>query len=344
MPKKYSQHQFKQQLETTYGIFPVGDPEPDYKWLWNHRGRDGGRLLSIIQHTNTTWRDIADVLKKVLSLGRALTEEKFRLLYGVEEGRSRWQAYKHKQAASNTFEYKQQNHGWSRQQYDAYNARRAVTLENMTLRYGELEGTKRFDAYRKRQAYTNTKSHLGERYESINRLKSHSIKTYLLRYADAVVAEEKLLQFWQHKKSGKFYSKVSQDLFRQLATHILFAQHTLYFAEHNHEYVLVLPEISRVFKYDFVCPALKICVEFHGDIFHGNPHTTRPDDILTFQKIPAYQMWALDQLKQDMLYSHRGYKTIVIWESSYRQDPLGTAERIIEWVQSNTSTITPSSV
>lgn len=344
MPKKLNDHQFKQRLETTYGYFPEGTPLPDFKWIWNHRGRNGTRLFAVVRHMNTTWRDIENVLKQILSLRTAITEKKFLLLYGETEGRTRWEEYKRKQTLSNTFEYKQQNHGWTRQQFDAHNASRAVTLDNMIQRHGAAEGKIKFDKYRQRQAFTNTKAHLGERYEAVNQRKSHSIGTYLLRYNDTLLAETKLMQFWQHKKSGKFYSKISQELFRRLASREPFSLHQVYFAEHNHEYVLVLPEINRVFKYDFVCPALKLCVEFHGDIFHGNPAFTKPDDILTFQKIPAHQVWAFDALKQDMLYSHRGYKTVVIWESSYRQDSEGTIERIIEWTHSNTQTNSPSNV
>ena len=60
---------------------------------------------------------------------RVNTLENFIDKYGEIEGEIRWQQYKDKQAYSNTFEYKRDKYGWSRERYEKYNKTRGSSGE-----------------------------------------------------------------------------------------------------------------------------------------------------------------------------------------------------------------------
>jgi G:T-mismatch repair DNA endonuclease (very short patch repair protein) len=74
---------------------------------------------------------------------------------------------------------------------------------------------------------------------------------------------------------------------------------------------------------DVCVPDLKLIIEYHGDIFHGNP-----DVYKSYQKpnpwsdLTAGEIRELDRIRQKVL-EERGYKVIVIWENNwefYRQE------------------------
>lgn len=95
------------------------------------------------------------------------TQENFIKQFGKEEGIKRWEQYKEKQAYSNTFEYKHQKHGWDKNQFNAYNRSRAVTLENLIKKHGEVKGVERWNSYIERQRYTTSKEYFIKTYGEI---------------------------------------------------------------------------------------------------------------------------------------------------------------------------------
>lgn len=61
--------------------------------------------------------------------GRTL--EYFINKYGYDEGNKRWESYKHKQAISNSFEYKKNKYNWTFNDFKNFNKSRAVTKDNL---------------------------------------------------------------------------------------------------------------------------------------------------------------------------------------------------------------------
>lgn len=270
---------------------------------------------------------------------RAITLENCIKRFGEEQGKIRFEKYCEKQAYTNTYEYKLKtgkikNH----EEFEQYNKSRATTYDNLLKKYGEEEAIKRWDEYRKKQAYTNTKEHLGDNYEYINFLKSHTFDSYLVRYKDEEIAKQKLDEYFS--KSSLNYSKISQKLFKTIIELYPFKdyQDSIYFAEYNKEYG-VYNEITKKYNlYDFVCTELKFVIEFHGDHYHGNPKIYRPQQKLRGKgctKITAEQAWAKDENKKNNIIRNRNFIYICIWESDYKTDPEYTANRIIEYVKEN---------
>lgn len=294
----------------------------------------GRRFSAVLYHKPKTIEEIIRVCETVKSFGRGVTKAALEYCYGAEDGLSRWNSYRETQAITNTFEYKSKKYGMSEQEFEAFNKSRAITEENLINRHGRERGLEIWNDYRERQAYTNTKEHLKDRYESINMKKAHTFDAYLLRYGDAETAKQKLHEY--HSKRNDFYSKLSQSLFFELLKSPIFSNRKVYFAEYDGVYGVYSHSQNRYYKYDFVCPDLKLCIEFNGDHYHGNPKMYMPNDFLKGRgqsTKTAAEAWKSDELKQLAIFEERGYSTIIIWESDYITNNLETLNRVLEYAK-----------
>jgi hypothetical protein len=126
------------------------------------------------------------------------------------------------------------------------------------------------------------------------------------------------------------YSKISQHLF-----HILLNSYEvddrvkIMFATHNGEFKLNKCENEGgIWMYDFTDVKNKKIIEYHGDMFHGNPKKYLAEDYPhPFRKtITAQEMWDKDKKKMDIAYQN-GFEVLVIWDSEYRW---GNKQKIID--------------
>jgi hypothetical protein len=117
------------------------------------------------------------------------------------------------------------------------------------------------------------------------------------------------------------YSKISQDLFNVLLeTYDIDNRNNIYFATHNKEYKLDKCESEGgIWLYDFTDINNKKIIEFHGDMFHGNPKKYKATDYPhPFRKsITALDMWNKDKRKLNVAIEE-GFDVLVIWDSEYR--------------------------
>jgi hypothetical protein len=263
---------------------------------------------------------------------RKITESNMIKKYGTCLGKKKFEEYREKQTYSNSFEYKKKKHNMSLDEYDLFNKSRAITLENLSKKYGKEEGLTRYISYCEKQAYTNSKEYLSEKYESVNKKKSHTIENYQRRFG----IEEGKAQFEKYiNKVCPPYSKISQELFFSLLERKDIFGERIYFAEHNHEYGVLDTTKGSYKKYDFVSLDANLCIEFHGDHYHGNPNIYLPHQKLKGRgqnQKSAEDVWKIDEYKKNLLKESRNIDTIVIWESDYRRDKTKTVERIIDYV------------
>jgi len=115
------------------------------------------------------------------------------------------------------------------------------------------------------------------------------------------------------------YSKISQDLFYKiLEIYDISNRDKVHFATHNSEFKLTKKE-GGVWLYDFTDIKNKRIIEFHGDMFHGNPNKYKADDYPHpfIKTITAQEMWDKDELKLNCA-KQNGFDVLVIWDSEYR--------------------------
>jgi hypothetical protein len=115
------------------------------------------------------------------------------------------------------------------------------------------------------------------------------------------------------------YSKISQELFYSILEHYeINDRENIHFATHNKEFKL-LKKDGGVWLYDFTDIKNKKIIEFHGDLYHGNPKKfTSTDCPHPFRKdITAQEIWDKDELKINIA-EENGYEVLIIWDSEYR--------------------------
>ncbi|MDD5150424.1 MAG: hypothetical protein PHC28_08055 [Flavobacterium sp.] len=264
--------------------------------------------------------------------GRGVTLEKQIQKYGIDEGTTRFNNYREKQSYSNTLDYKKEKYDWDENDFSEFNFRRAVTLNNQIKKYGIEEGTKRFNIYRDKQAYTNTKEYLGDRYESINAQKAHTLDNFISRYG-MIDGEMKFQNYINNVVCG--YSKQSQELFNILLVSGYFGNN-VYFATYNNEYGIYDKQNNSYKKYDFVSLDLKVCIEYNGDHYHGNPSIYLPSDHLKVRgmtHLTASEVWEKDTYKINLIKTERNIDTIVVWESEYLNNKEELIERLIKYAK-----------
>ena len=254
--------------------------------------------------------------------------------HGHAEGTDRWRLYRERQAYTNTYKYKQEKHGMSKEEYDIFNKSRSVTLEHMISKHGHAEGTDRWNVYCDRQAYTNTLPYFIEKYgkdgyskwKLVNSKKAHTLANYTERHGKK--AADKLAAFFQ--KSTTFYSKSSQLLFKALDVS---GNDELYYATLDDEYGIMAGD--RYLKYDFVCirDGEKYCIEFNGDVFHANPSIYSANDQPNpYTDDTSLEIWEFDKMKTDAIINE-GFKLLIVWESDYSNNPDAVIDQCNEFLR-----------
>lgn len=249
----------------------------------------------------------------------AMTKDNMISKYGLEEGTMRWEEYCHKQSTTNTFEYKRDKYGWTREQFDEYNKSRAVTKENLIRRHGEELGLKKWEKYCKRQSLTKSWEYMVEKYgeeyaRNVNMSKSLTLKNFIRKYG----VEEGNVRWKEYVSNSKRgYSEVSQIIFYKIKEVLDNRGMDCRFALNGGEVSYELSS-DRVVFLDFFIPELNLCIEFNGSIWHGDPNIFNDDDRPNPHR-PEYTAKILrdmDQSRYNILKDIYDIDTEVIWESN----------------------------
>ena len=266
-----------------------------------------------------------------LSKKTAITLENFIKKYGEVEGKNKWNTYREKQAISNSLEYKKEKHGWTSDQFDAFNKSRAVTLENMIIKHGETKGIELWSQYCDRQKYTKTKEYFISNYGEVNGLQKYlEINRKKSEPHDPKLLSEKLgisidqaVDVIANRGSYKYTSLLEQEFINLLELRIGPLDHTS----------LKLPfgrwidSISKYVVYDI---KHKDCIiEFNGDYWHANPKIYNKTDLI--RGTPASDIWKKDSIKINEA-TKLGYRTLIVWESDFIKNKQAIVEETAKWI------------
>ena len=232
----------------------------------------------------------------------AMTKEHMVEKYGEEKGSAIWENYCKRQAETNTYEYKRKKYGMNKREFKEFNLSRAVTKNNLVKKYGEEEGKRRWDEYVEKQKITKSWDYMVEKFgeekaREINLKKINSSTTYKRCGLTAV-------------------SKISQKFFNEIDKLISKTYKTFY-ASKNREYDLIVNK--KFCSLDYYIPELKICIEFNGGRYHGDPRIFKDDEICNpFKELTAKQLREKDQERYKALEKEYGIRTFVVWELDYK--------------------------
>ena len=253
--------------------------------------------------------------KKICSQTVGITEDVMIRKWGEDEGKKRWKSYCDKQAETNTFDYKQEKYGWSKEQFKEFNKSRAVTLELCIERHGEEAGRKMWDEYCERQRYTNSLKYMIEEYGEEKGTKK--FKDFALARANSGAAG---------------YSEISQELFFNIINKIQRTDN-IFFYKLNKEYS-VQYSTTAVFNLDFYDKTKNLVIEFLGDYWHANPKIYEAEAVFNRSKTPilAKQIWKYDkQRKRNICKVLNNPIYIEVWESDWKENPDKVMEEILKY-------------
>lgn len=269
---------------------------------------------------------------------RTNTLDHFISKYG-DEGASRYEQYKQFQSTKNTFEYKAAKYGWSREQFDAYNASRAVTLSNTISRHGETEGRKKWANYVEHQRSAGISLEWfiekhgvdkgTELHNQVQKAKSHSLESYIQRYGP-VVGKQRHME-WITKKCSMLLQHTSAAE-RQFAAEVTTVIDCRAYSALTDQYKIWDPVTKRIYCYDLVFPDLRLAIEYHGDYWHCNPAQYDANFVHPTTGQLASTIWKQDELKQNALRA-RGFESIIVWDSDWKRDKAKILEQIQEYVK-----------
>ena len=242
--------------------------------------------------------------------------------FGKDRGHELWKKYCKRQAETNSLEYKSRVYDMSPEEFREYNKSRAVTLKNLIKKYGEVDGKNRYNAYVEKQKITKSWDYMVEKYginraRQINQSKVLSRDNFIRKYGE-IEGENKWIEYIN---SNKGYSKISQELFRKIDSYL--SQHyTTYFATKNFEYVIKGEGDNHyIYLLDYYIEELKICIEFNGSCFHGDPRLYEDDAICNPKSnLTAKELRDKDELRYRNLKMNHNITTYVIWELDYNED------------------------
>lgn len=278
----------------------------------------------------------ADILKL-----RRVTLENMINRWGELDGKRKWEEYRMKQSHSNTFEYKHEKFGWSKEDFDNYNNSRAVTLNNMILRHGEKEGKQKWQNYCKLQETVGCKLEYfiekygkieGEKkFNEINRSKSLKVENFIKKYG-----QEQGVQRWESyiKKvqTKRRQSILANNLFWDILKLLPTADHdNIFFEAKNHEYFFAQQGYKTIFV-DFYDISKKKIIEFLGDYWHGNPEIYTPDFINNQTKLTAKELYEKTLERNSLLEKIHGCKVLMIWENDLLKDKDAIIKKCLQFL------------
>ena len=254
--------------------------------------------------------------------------------YGKELGILKWDEYRKKQAYSNSFAYKREKHGWSKEQFDEYNSSRAQTLEKMIARHGEIEGVKKWLWYCDRQAFTNSRDYFIEKYGEeegikkfiqVNKGKSSSTNPKVMAEKMNITVDEAVQIILQRSHCGSIWgSNIEKEFTQRIVDKI----GPLEYSTFTKPYGLWSHELSTYVIYD-IKHKNKI-VEFNGDYWHANPLVYLSDSIMRGGKL-ASEIHERDRRKIKTATDH-GLQVLVVWELDFRKNKEAVINEVVKWM------------
>lgn len=265
--------------------------------------------------------------------------------YGIEEGTKRFNEYKNKQALTNTFEYKQEKYGWSKDKFKEYNKSRSVTLENCKKRHGDEEGSKIFESYKSKQASAGCKleyfiEKYGEEagtdfYKNLNKRKKLTLESFIEKYGKLIGTENyKKCKENIVSNNIKLVSK-PQEILIKLLLNKLPEDWIIYEGVNSKEFHRYDKIKERSWFYDLVIVnPVKICIEFNGDYWHANPIVYSPTDKINYPNNKVYmaeEIWQKDYDKINCL-TRNGFDCRIVWENDFNKNQQKIIEELYEWI------------
>lgn len=196
------------------------------------------------------------------------------------------------------------------------------TLEKCIKRYGEEEGTKKWqERQEKWQNTLNSKSE--EEKIKINKAKGFTYKDALDKYGKIWADNFIINKIENRTKNSGSLSKISQVLFKYLSVKYPDAL----FGKNEKKIVCN----NKVYSLDFFIN--NKCIEFNGDYWHGNPLFYKADEYLIRKHCSVGEIWKNDKIRYENLKSIHNIDVLVIWENDFKKNKKEIIEKCLLFLE-----------
>ncbi len=259
----------------------------------------------------------ADLLsEKTKKLSNTASLQSWIRRYGQQEGRRKFNEYKQRQAYTNSFQYKKEKYGWTKQQFDEYNKNRAVTLELCIKRHGIQQGTRIYQQYCNRQAYAGNKlQYFIQKYGKVEGQKIYE-----------QIIKQKTITF------NNFISSISQQLFEKIAQRL--PNQNFNYGNNGGQKCFMIQ--NKAYYVDFYHPKSNKIIEFFGTYWHADPRIYKQHQLIVYpgkKDILVQQMWRKNQERIENLKKAGVSDIKVVWQIDYKNNPQKTINQCIEFLQ-----------
>lgn len=270
-----------------------------------------------------------DAFRRLSKRGCSL--ENFISRHGKEQGQKQWDEYCEKRART-----------YAQGRLEGRYASRDLAW--FQSKYGEKKGYDIWDKKRRQQAYKVSKQYYIDQYgaekgEKLCRLaKARDLDFYIRKYGEDEGNRrhlERTLRMAKVLRNRKSFSSWSIKICETLKKEI---PDLFYFG--SNELIWQLPEkFQDLLGQRCICPDLfyrgKV-IEFHGDVFHGNPELFQlSDQPHPFNNLTTNELHARDRLRAEY-YQSKGYQVLEVWEKSFITDPEETVNLCLTFLTSTT--------
>lgn len=222
------------------------------------------------------------------------SESSFISKWGEEEGKRKWEEYRKMCSDTNTFEYKKEKYGWTKEQFDKYNRSRAITVENLINKYGEEEGIRVW----------------------LNYIEKQSHKT----------------PFGYSKKALKFFRELTPFLKENnIDIEGLKYKDDEYDLKEKH---IVSTKRRKSYFLDYYLPKYNMCLEYYGNYYHCHPDLFKDENEFNKTiNMKVKDKRDSDLQRIQILKEDYNIRTIVIWESDVDKNPRQVMDNILNEIQ-----------
>lgn len=279
-------------------------------------------------------------------------------IYGIEEGTKRFNAKRERDKIKGTLQYYIEKYGeiegkhryleknkkisvgteslkrngkTSEEIKDIQSTHRknsAITIDNMIKRYGEIEGTIRYNSYveiKKKQSLRTLTGWLLLGYsekEANEKLKEYQAtftkKNYIKKYGEIEGKEKfetekrnKAIQLLKYRYTGNGVSKLETSFFQKLS------KITELDLERGLQCKIKCKNIN--FYCDYYHSSNKKIIEIFGDYWHMNPALHKSTELNERIQKTSAEIWKIDENRIAELRT-AGYETLIIWESDIKRN------------------------
>lgn len=183
------------------------------------------------------------------------------------------------------------------------------TIDTFILRYGEFEGTRRWNEYINENHITPSMISYwikkgfseDESKKIISKLQKRDLPYFINKYGEKEGTDRYLAQNLKKVKNSTGISNIEKQIFLEiLKTELCYNCYPI------DKYVV-----------DILIPSKNIIIEIQGDYWHCNPDIWKADDFNKTIKMTAKERWEKDEIRKKRLVE-LGYKVIYIWEKDIK--------------------------